>query len=31
LDRQIKHASEFGASDQISQWTVKIWMVEITQ
>jgi len=24
VDRQIKHASESGASDQISQWTVKI-------
>jgi hypothetical protein len=31
LDRQIKHASESGASDQISQWTVKIWTVEIRQ
>jgi hypothetical protein len=31
LDRQIKHASEFGTSDQISQWTVKIWTVGIRQ
>ncbi len=29
LDRQIKHASEYGASDQISQWMVKIWTVGI--
>ncbi len=31
LDRQIKHASKFGASDQISQCTVKIWTVGIRQ
>ncbi len=31
LDRHIKHASESGASDQISQWTVKIWTVGIRQ
>ncbi len=31
LDRQIKHASKSGASDQISQWMVKIWTVRIRQ
>jgi hypothetical protein len=31
LDRQIKHALKSGASDQISQWMVKIWTVGIRQ
>jgi len=29
LDRQVKYAPESGASDQISQWTIKIWTVGI--